>query len=454
MGASDDDQLDLFNPQVDREKWHPNFLRIAEGASQEERDLLNDWARGFVDRDGKFVKEFQTTFNSSFWEIYLHALFRETGCSRDQSHHRPDFVVTGGPFGDFTAEAVVASNPQQGAPEWTRDPTAPPPPRETILDLACLRLAQAVLAKQSKWQDGYASLEWCQRRPFVVCVAPFDQPWASLQGTEAIDRVLFKGPRPFFSEHDGKAYVVGHTVTDRVFKNSGAEVDLGLFTDERCRAISAVLFSSLATWSKVRAMSAPGDRRLLFFGSRLTPDGLANFVAREGKYDEQLVDGAHLFVNDNADVPIDPQPFSESGFGVHWHQPHGTLTAIPETGLLLSRIANEFRDPSEVQPIHAPPAVVQPHKRAVPPDGVPFAGPTRGPVTDQITLELHKGWTLFVGRDMVDGDWAAIGKEITALSIQEFVAAGMPPEREFMTEFFPTRAEAVVRARSRIDTAG
>lgn len=30
-------------------------------------DVLSDWARGFEDRDGKFVEEFQTTFNSAFW---------------------------------------------------------------------------------------------------------------------------------------------------------------------------------------------------------------------------------------------------------------------------------------------------------------------------------------------------------------------------------------------------
>lgn len=32
---------------------------------------------GFEDRDGKFVKEFQTTFNSSFWELYLFACLRD-----------------------------------------------------------------------------------------------------------------------------------------------------------------------------------------------------------------------------------------------------------------------------------------------------------------------------------------------------------------------------------------
>jgi hypothetical protein len=44
-----------------------------------ERRVISEWSEGFQDRDGKFCIEFQTTFNSSFWELYLHACFRELG---------------------------------------------------------------------------------------------------------------------------------------------------------------------------------------------------------------------------------------------------------------------------------------------------------------------------------------------------------------------------------------
>lgn len=48
-----------------------------------EREVLSGWASGFRDRDGKFVKEFQTTYNSSFWELYLFAAFKDLGCTAD-----------------------------------------------------------------------------------------------------------------------------------------------------------------------------------------------------------------------------------------------------------------------------------------------------------------------------------------------------------------------------------
>jgi len=65
--------VNLFESVVPTTRQHPNFqnlLRVANGFTL---DVLTDWARGFVDRDGKFVTEFQTTFNSSFWELYASA---------------------------------------------------------------------------------------------------------------------------------------------------------------------------------------------------------------------------------------------------------------------------------------------------------------------------------------------------------------------------------------------
>ena len=41
-----------------------------------ERAVLENWAQGFEDRDGKFVQEFQLTYESSFWELYLYAALR------------------------------------------------------------------------------------------------------------------------------------------------------------------------------------------------------------------------------------------------------------------------------------------------------------------------------------------------------------------------------------------
>lgn len=46
---------------------------LAKHGSPVELNVLPGWPTDFEDRDGKFVTEFRTTFNSSFWEFYLHA---------------------------------------------------------------------------------------------------------------------------------------------------------------------------------------------------------------------------------------------------------------------------------------------------------------------------------------------------------------------------------------------
>src|SRR5215471_5847470 len=107
--------MDLFTPIVPAEKLHPNFANVIKMENQHNLAVLQQWAEGFVDRDGKFVREFQTTFNSSFWELYLHALLKGLGCAIDFSHRAPDFVVTG-PV-PFNIEATIASNAQGALPE-------------------------------------------------------------------------------------------------------------------------------------------------------------------------------------------------------------------------------------------------------------------------------------------------------------------------------------------------
>jgi hypothetical protein len=87
------DLMDLFTPVVSEEAQHPNFRTITKYANTFNCDVLNEWARGFKDRDGKFVKEFQTTFDSSFWELYLFAVMKHFQLEVDFSFSAPDFVI-------------------------------------------------------------------------------------------------------------------------------------------------------------------------------------------------------------------------------------------------------------------------------------------------------------------------------------------------------------------------
>ena len=54
--------VDLFSPLTDDYQQHLIFRQLCGPRQAAERDVLRDWARGFVDRDGKFVKEFPDHF--------------------------------------------------------------------------------------------------------------------------------------------------------------------------------------------------------------------------------------------------------------------------------------------------------------------------------------------------------------------------------------------------------
>ena len=67
----------LFSPVVPPEQMHPIVRMMLEPTYGPERDVIVEWADGFRDRDGKFVREFQTTFESSFWELYIYAFLKD-----------------------------------------------------------------------------------------------------------------------------------------------------------------------------------------------------------------------------------------------------------------------------------------------------------------------------------------------------------------------------------------
>ncbi len=98
--------LDLFTPVVPPERFHRGFKNIIERPNLSDRTVLNEWADGFVDRDGKFVKEFQTTFDSAFWELYLHAALKELEMECDFRWSRPDFCIRAPE--PFAVEAAIA----------------------------------------------------------------------------------------------------------------------------------------------------------------------------------------------------------------------------------------------------------------------------------------------------------------------------------------------------------
>jgi hypothetical protein len=141
--------MNLFIPIVAEQEQHTNFRNIYQLGNGFRCDVLMDWAKGFQDRDGKFVKEFQTSFNSSFWELYLFAVLKQMHLTVDFSRPAPDFFVR--EHGGFNIEATVALNAQDVMPEtmtW-REPL--PGDFNEFNRQAIVRLSNSISSKRRKF---------------------------------------------------------------------------------------------------------------------------------------------------------------------------------------------------------------------------------------------------------------------------------------------------------------
>lgn len=298
--------MDLFNPIVPEEKLHPVFKQLLAPENEEERRLLQTWSDGMPDRDGKFVKEFQLTFESSLWELYIHAVLKELNYKVDFTHPSPDFSIVD-PY-KFTIEATVTRPESDGKPPvgWSIDDI--PTDFTEFNNQATLRICNSIKEKLAKFRSRYAHLPHVQGSPFVLAVGAYDRPGSHLAAARPMIAALYGVYHDEQLAIDNKLdFVPSYEVTDASKKN-GANVPLGMFNDSSHSEISAVVYSCLATWGKIRAL-AKNPRYAFHFTSFHPGAGSLEptiFQTSGAEYPEHLCDGLYVFRNPYAKVPLPP----------------------------------------------------------------------------------------------------------------------------------------------------
>jgi hypothetical protein len=321
--------MDLFAPVVEKEKLHHNFLSTLDPTAAGIRAVLSEWAQGFEDRDGKFVREFQTSYNSSFWELYLFAVLKQLGFEIDFSFHAPDFVSANYPV---AVEAAIASHAIDDPPEW--------PKTLAVLankDLAArrkvsmIRLSNAFMAKSKAFKKRYAVLPHMAGRSYIVAISNFGTQDFYLQGDAPMQRLLF----------DIDKEKVIH-------KPNGASVPLGLFRSDAYGHISAVLYSSLATFGKARALGKDeGD--ITFRAMRKKEGEKPIYIdAPKTDYQESLTDGLVLYTNPYASVPLNAELFDDVGIRRYVANKKGSFDVSfhPEGDLYLRMVQHNKGQPT------------------------------------------------------------------------------------------------------------
>lgn len=251
--------MDIFSQvkNVKENQWHAKFKLLKEDPLQDgERNILNEWVEGLVDRDHNMIEKFQKTFHSSFWEFYLYACFKKLGFSMDQTHNRPDFMITA-PI-KMNVEAVVSNIKNMGRPESTRnledlmDAFVPPIEQEDFVEVqreAVIRQSNAINTKANKYMKEYSKIQWVDEDvPFVIALSSYSQVNYGREYIYPMMTLLYGMEYcPVSDDYRNIEYIIK--------PETNAQIKVGLFNTEQYKHVSAVLYSCSTTLGKLTALS-------------------------------------------------------------------------------------------------------------------------------------------------------------------------------------------------------
>ena len=188
--------------------------------------------------------------------------------------------------------------------------------------------------------ESYSGLPHVKDRPFVLAVSAFDRPYAWLTCQRAIEAVLYGyyvDEKRFLRE--GGA-LKGQRL-ESVIKDNGSPVPVGIFASEDFGWLSAVIFSSCATWGKVRALSSDPNPNIVFQTVRRNLSDVKSHVrkVRKSEYNESLLDGLRVYNNPEATHKLGKDIFRHKDvFQSYYSEEKQDWVYEDRTGLLQFRI--------------------------------------------------------------------------------------------------------------------
>ena len=358
------DTMDLFTPRFKDERLHPYFKSLITNEEfKPVQETLTMWSTGLLDRkkeSNKFINEFQLSFNSSFWELYLNKAFLDMGFNIDYSKESPDFNLTHNSGRIINVEAVSSNNKLNENKEYYTKSAYKEIDSKSKenFDFATLKLLGKLKDKKDLFiginnkKYPYSKLEHVDGNPFVVAIAPFDSHHAFTQNNTLINRVLFGIEPPTIDENGQPVFKeISH-----IAGKDGKNIELGIFTNDSYKEISAVIFSTTGTFgkavvqSKVKNTTVRSTRyRESDLGEFISNHGLDNFGTTERKlsktydiksmrepyenkvsgsdsnfivygydmhfcdlseHEETHLDGLHIYYNPYANIPLDNELFN------------------------------------------------------------------------------------------------------------------------------------------------
>lgn len=250
--------LDLFTPIVLPEKLHPSFARLCQSkAFAPARRQIAEIMPHYMDVDGNFVEQFQTTgFDARLWELYLHTYLVEEQLFIDREHDRPDFVVT--KYGETVAieATIVGRRKDRPASFFMTDLNLPQDAAEALRRQEHEMPIRFGSPLFSKLQKRYWELDHVKDRPLVFAIADFHDDQSMVWTSTALINYLY-GVKHDFHFDENRQLVIDPQKIDR-HKLGEKEIPSGFFFQPGAENVSAVLFSASGTISKFNRMGRQG----------------------------------------------------------------------------------------------------------------------------------------------------------------------------------------------------
>ncbi|MFS0662133.1 hypothetical protein AB1L07_25190 [Niallia alba] len=245
----------LFESKIDDSELnlHPKYKILR--SLPLHKKVLEMWFKGFKDRDNKIIKEFRTTFHSSFWEIYLFAVFKELNYKIDMSNPRPDFILE---FNDekILIEATTANIKKGGESEDSRNMSnilnmfTPPYQQKNFeyeINESIARYSNSINSKLRLYHTTYKKCKWISdKNPYIIALSSYSQVDYGREYIYGIIALLFGQ----YFEHKEMKYKQKKTI---IKNDTKAEIKLGLFFKEEYQDLSAIIFSCTTTIGKITA---------------------------------------------------------------------------------------------------------------------------------------------------------------------------------------------------------
>ena len=299
---------EILTPIVPATKLHPDFKHLIEDAQYSAaRRVIEETVYAFIDIDGNYVRDFQTTgFPGRLWELFLYRFLYEQEFQRHEEFERPDFCVSTGSF-RIGIEAVTVN---ATAGEKVPKPRNKAEVRKLLDGYMPIKFGSSLFSKLRKryWED-----EHMKDVPLAFAIHDFHGGDSMTWSAPALSEYLY-GVR-LSSRPDAVGAETGHLepIAEHVWNNK--KIPSNFFEQPHSENVSAVLFSNASTlskWNRMGRLAGLGDPETIMYreGLREDPDPEAlkpiRFAVevKPGDYKETWSEDIQVFHNPRAVHPL------------------------------------------------------------------------------------------------------------------------------------------------------